>query len=254
MSLSVATNVNIDTLKNLDSSKTYFLSSTTGQVKEASFWMRFKCAIGVQSARQKVANLVDAVRTPLLDAADQTDNANLTTDIKTIDRRFMVKGSAIKDIADRFSVVNANTIAKASAAKIAASSAEKFATNFSVIKFNEGVVQFNVGDGKAIASIFNHAFKEVVDGQLPMKKDLYGRSVLDRLNFANSLNKTALKVKNLILEIVRSNNLTDGVIDRHYAKHIVDTLFNKDGTRNEKTIADLKSPMQVKADAATTTT
>ena len=33
MSLSVATNVSLDTIKNLDASKTYFLSSTTGEVK-----------------------------------------------------------------------------------------------------------------------------------------------------------------------------------------------------------------------------
>ena len=33
MPLSIASNVNIDTLRNLDSDKTYFLSSTTGQVK-----------------------------------------------------------------------------------------------------------------------------------------------------------------------------------------------------------------------------
>ena len=59
----MASNLNLDTIRNLDASKTYFLSSTTGQIKEASLWMRFKCAIGVQSARQKVNSLVDAVRT-----------------------------------------------------------------------------------------------------------------------------------------------------------------------------------------------
>lgn len=107
MPLNVATNVNIDTLRNLEADKTYFLSSTTGQIKEASLWMRFKCAIGVQSARQKVANLVEAVRTTLLDAAGKTgDDAKLDTDIRTVSLKSMVKGSVIKDIASRFSVAN----------------------------------------------------------------------------------------------------------------------------------------------------
>lgn len=39
--------------------------------------MRFKCWLGVSSARQKVANLVDAVRTTLLDSAGKMTDDTL---------------------------------------------------------------------------------------------------------------------------------------------------------------------------------
>jgi len=135
MSLSVSPNVNIDTLKSLEANKTYFLSSTTGEVKEASWWMRFKCAIGVQSARQKVANLIDAIRTTLLDAAGKTGgDVTLDTNINSIKRTEMVKGSVIKDIATRFAAANAKTIVKSDASKIAADFAETFATKSQLLK------------------------------------------------------------------------------------------------------------------------
>ncbi len=104
--------MNINTLKNLDSGKMYFLSSTTGEVKEASLWMRMKCAMGDKSARQKVANLVDAVRTSLLNAAGSTQDEKLDTAINGISLTGMVKGSDLISIAGNFSKVNAQKIVK----------------------------------------------------------------------------------------------------------------------------------------------
>ena len=95
MSVKVSTNVNLDALKNLDADKRYFLSSTTGEIKEASIWMRMKCAIGIKSAQQKVANLVDAVRATLLDAAGANKDERLDTDISGIKLTEFVKGSDI---------------------------------------------------------------------------------------------------------------------------------------------------------------
>ena len=244
MPLNVSPNVNLDTIRNLDASKTYFLSSTTGQVKEASWWMRFKCAIGVQSARQKVANLVEAVRTTLLDAAGKTgDDAKLDADIRTVSLKSMVKGSVIKDIASRFSVANANMIAKTDAAKLAASSAETFATRFRLLR-QKGV------DAKVFSGILKHAFKAVVGGELPMENDLDGKPVLDEARFKCALDDAAYRAANLVDEITRSGKLNGGSIDRLYAQHIVDTLFEEDGTRNERPVNDLKTPMQVKVDVA----
>ena len=241
MSLSVATNINIDTLKNLDANKTYFLSSKTGEVKEASLWMRFKCAIGVQSARQKVANLIDAVRTALLDAAGKTGgDATLDTNINSVKRTEMVKGSIIKDIASRFSVVNADAIAKRDAAKFAARFAETFATKFYLLKQKSVDVQ-------VFASLLNHVFKGIIEGKLPMEDD--GKS-LDGLKFRGILEDAAYRAGNLIDEVTRSGKVQGGEIDKHYAKYMVDTLFNKDGTRNDRRVTDLKTPMEVKASVA----
>ena len=246
MSLSVASHVNLDTIKNLDASKTYFLSSTTGQVKEASFWMRFKCAIGVQSARQKVNNLVDAVRTTLLDAAGKMTDDTLATALQTIDRRFMVKGSDITNIVGRFTVANNEKIVKASAEKCAADAAGMAATKTAYEMYNSG---YGFGNTDAIASIVKHALKPIISDELPITED-NGRKVLDDLQLKSTLADKAAKIRAELFDIMKSGKLGGEKIDKYYAKHIIDTLFNADGTRNDKTIADLKTPLQVKLDVA----
>ena len=248
MSLSVASNINLDTIKNLDASKTYFLSSTTGQVKEASLMMRFKCWLGVSSARQKVANLVDAVRTTLLKSADATQNAALDNDIRNVRLNEMVKGSVIKDIASRFSAANRQTIAKAAAARLAADVAGTAATKISIKQYNSGK---GFVDTDAIASIVNHALKPFISGDLPMHRDMYDEQVLDEQNLKwTHLCPKAEEISALVIDIMKSDKLGGEKIDKLYAKHIIDTLFNKDGTRNNKKIDDLKTPLQVKVDFA----
>lgn len=240
MSMTVASHVNLDTLNQLDANKTYFLSSTTGQVKEASLWMRFKCAIGVSSARQKVANLVDAIKASLLTAAGQTGNATLDTDIKTIDLKSMVKGSVIKDIAKRFSVANSETMLRNEAAKVARQVGTQVAATLAVRLFG-------IGRTEVVGSIVQHALKPLADDieNLPMRN-----GALDKELLALKMTVAADEAEKLIKSIANDQRLGIANIDKHYAKHIIDTLFNKDGTRNENTVDDLKTPIQVKVDIA----
>lgn len=249
MSMTVASHVNLDTLNRLDANKTYFLSSTTGQVKEASLWMRFKCAIGVSSARQKVANLVDAIKASLLTAAGQTGNATLDTDIKTIDLKSMVKGSVIKDIASRFSVANSDTIVKNDALRVAKQVGNQVATKLAL-------QLFGIGRTEVVGSIVQHALKPLAEDvkHLPMRevRDDNGntKTVLDREQLSLKMLTAAENAEKLIKSIANNQRLGTPNIDKHYAKHIIDTLFNKDGTRNENTVDNLKTPGQVRVDVA----
>ena len=240
MSMTVASHVNLDTLNRLDANKTYFLSSTTGQVKEASLWMRFKCAIGVSSARQKVANLVDAIKSSLLSAAGQTGNATLDTDIKTIDLKSMVKGSVIKDIASRFSVANSETIVKNDAMRVAKQVGNQVAAKLAL-------KLFGIGRTEVVGSIVQHALKPIADDieNLPMRNGVLNKELLTL-----KMTVAADEAEKLIKSIANNQRLGTPNIDKHYAKHIIDTLFNKDGTRNEKTVDDLKTPGQVRVDVA----
>ena len=72
MSLSVATNVNIDTFKRLDANKPHLLPSQGGGTSEARTWTRFR-RVDMQNVSQKVCRLVDAVRTSLLNAPDRLE-------------------------------------------------------------------------------------------------------------------------------------------------------------------------------------
>ena len=53
MKIEAAPRVNLDTINALDADKRYFLSSTSGEIKEASWFMRIKCFFGVSSALAK---------------------------------------------------------------------------------------------------------------------------------------------------------------------------------------------------------
>ena len=242
MTLSVATNVNLDTLKNLDSDKKYFLSSTTGEVKEASIWMRMKCAIGVKSAQQKVANLVDAVRTTLLEAAGATRDNELDTDINGISLTEMVKGSDILGIAGRFSKANEEKIVKREAEAVLKDVAELIAHN--VLKEHpDGARSLD------LVAIARHALKPALAGKLPVKRD-GGSNVLDKDAFISSLAGRKFPLENLLESIFTSGKLGGGKLDPYYAKHVVNTLFNADGTESGKSVDDLKTLSQVHVDTA----
>lgn len=59
------------------------------------------------------------------------------------------------------------------------------------------------------------------------------------------MGQTTLDIQGKLSSVIDSDALDGAQLDKHYAKHVIDTLYNKDGTRNEKTVADLKTPMQV---------
>lgn len=240
MSLAVAPNVNLETLRGLSADKKYFLSSTTGEIKEASIWMRMKCAIGVASARQRVANLVDAVRSSLLDAAGQAKNKALDEDIKSVDLTHMVKGSDIKNVVMNFSSANADTLLKNEAKHVARVVSRHIAGQLATNKCG-------LGGENALSSIVRHALKPIANDveNLPL-----AGGNLDRKGLSSSMRLASEDVKHLIEDIAMDKRLGVTTIDKLYAKHIIDTLFNEDGTRNDKTIADLKTPIQVKVDAA----
>ena len=67
--------ITLDTLRSLDANKTYYLANSTGQIKEAGLWQKFKCRFGFGDGQEKVRKLIDAVRVSLLTASGETDNA-----------------------------------------------------------------------------------------------------------------------------------------------------------------------------------
>ena len=116
--------LNIDTIRSLDANKTYYLANSTGQIKEAGAWQKFKCYFGIGDARQKVQKLIDQVKVALLAASHESDNAALSTDIKNFDDARAVDDSAsgrsLAEIANRFATANADKIASTEAGGIAA--------------------------------------------------------------------------------------------------------------------------------------
>jgi len=235
MSIEVAPKINLDSINALDANKRYFLSSTTGQIKEASWWMRFKCAIGVGSALAKVSNLVDAVKSTLLERAGKDADSALDADIKDIDVSSNIKGSVLKNLAGRFRAANTTAMLR--------KEAETLARREAGLGFMY-VHQFNLKSGLEtdIAPIFRHAFKAVVDGDLPTKQDVSGRTVLDKDALSQRLKEVREATTALLVDIANDERLEHPVIDRHYSRHIITTFFKEDGTRNENALSDALPP------------
>lgn len=236
-------NINIDTIRNLDIDKQYYLSKS-GQIKEASAWMKFKCWLGVSGARQKVANLIDAVRSTLLNSADKAEDDKLETDIKTIKRDKMVSGEDLYNLATRFAEANPETIAKKDADRMIAQNSKDWAL---VMKSkNDSVAK----DPAVLEKIIQHGLKRLFDNPLPMKKGADSMMKLDSAAFSDKLLVAMNGVDSEITAILDKINLGGRPMDSHYAQHIIDTLFNADGTRNETPVESLKTPIQVKVDVA----
>ncbi len=233
--------LNLDTIRNLDANKTYYLSNTTGEIKEAGFWQKLKCVFGVKSALLKVSNLVDAVRTSLLQEAGIKSNDELDENIRTtINFKDSVKGSVLKDLVKRFAVTDEQTIMKNKASKAVQNSVRN-----AVIDFMEANPE--IGDAKSLATVFSHALKPALNGSIPVVREEGKPTKLNTSKFINqSVKPLEKELANLLVEISKNANLKNPKIDALYAKHIIATLFNEDGTRNEKGIDALKSPEEVR--------
>ena len=238
-------NLNLDNIRNLDANKSYYLSNTTGQIKEAGIWQRFKCWIGVESALQKVSNLVDAVKTSIMKEAPNVRSAEIDADIKeNIDLSASVKGSALKDLVRRFTVADEMTPIRNKAKNMA-----KVTIGEALHELREK--QPPIGTPKALDMVFTHAMKAPLAGSLPVKIGEGQPTKLNILKFVNkNLKPVQQSVTALLTEISQDERLGRPQIDEPFAKHIIATLFNEDGTRNEKTIDALKTPSQVRSDFA----
>ena len=119
-------NITLDTIRSLDANKTYYLANSTGQIKEAGAWQKFKCLFGVGDGRQKVQKLIDQVKVALLEASGESDNASLSADISNYEDNhnwsLSASGGSLAEIANRFATTNADKIASASAKAIAGKS------------------------------------------------------------------------------------------------------------------------------------
>ena len=233
--------VNLDIIRSLDSDKKYYRSSTTGEIKEASFWLKCKCFFGVKSALLKVTNLVESVRTSLLKEAGMKSNAALDEYIRqSVNLNSSVKGSVLKDIVTRFAVADETAIVKNKAGKAIENSVRSAVRDIISSKPN-------IGDSSAISRIFSFALKPALNGNIPVVREEGKQTKLNTTKFVeNSIKPLKNDVSNLLLEISQNTKLGNPKIDKLYAKHIMATLFNADGTRNEKGIDALKTPDQVR--------
>ena len=240
-------NITLDTIRSLDANKTYYLANSTGQIKEAGAWQKFKCYFGIGDARQKVQKLIDQVKVALLAASHESDNAALSTDIKNFDDARAVDDSAsgrsLAEIANRFATANADKIASTEAGGIAAKRIH------AAVKDSIRSCLRREDWPEDAERYLERAAKPLVDHP-PMKDAGGGRRILDADAFEKQLADILDGASNDLVHVATSARLGMPHFDKAYLDHVFATFYDENGVRNGKTEADLRPAIDVRLEAA----
>ena len=116
--------INATTLRSLDPSKAYYLSNTTGKIKESGFWQWIKCVLDIGDARAKSAALAAKVKEALLADGEIKTEATLDAEIGQLDTSRSLSGAELARIANRFRASHAEAVGRADARRTAEDIAE----------------------------------------------------------------------------------------------------------------------------------
>ncbi len=118
--------INSESLLTLDANKSYYIANSTGEIKEAGLWQRFKCFTGLGDGREKVQRLADQVKAALLKDGGIRSEAKLTSEIDQLDLTTSISGDSLRAIASRFRADNVKNVSRADMERLAESEAESF--------------------------------------------------------------------------------------------------------------------------------
>ncbi len=239
--------ITLDTLRSLDANKSYYIANSTGQIKEAGLWQKFKCFLGVGDGRDKVQKLIDQVKVSLLTASGETDNAALSTDIENYEDNhnwsFAASGRSLAEIANRFAAANADRIASAIAGEIADKRihADIKDSIRACLRREEWPVDVERYLERAAKPLVAHPPMKVLEG---------GRRVLDADAFEKQLKDILDGASNDLVHIANSERLGMPRFDKAYLDHVFATFYDENGARNDKTEADLRPALDVRLETA----
>lgn len=230
--------INLDTISSLDTSKSYYLSNTTGEIKEAGAWQKFKCFFGIGDGREKAAKLVEAVKDTLLQASNKIADANLNSSVRSLEdsrsRFFSVSGSSLTRLSRSFSVANAADIARKEAAKIANRPLNE------AVKEVCSLLRIESGRLDDIMEVLKRAAKPLIDNP-PMKADETGCRVLDDDAFKAELANVLEDAMQTMVDVSKSAPNGRARFDSAVRDAMFSTLYGPDGKRNKMDVSAMGS-------------
>ena len=230
--------INFDTLRSLNANKTYYLSNSTGTIKEAGAWQKFKCFFGVGDGREKAAKLIDAVKIALLDASDKIADTNLDASIQnfnsTRSRFFAISGRSIAELATNFTAANEADIARIQAGQIAKHPLKM------AIKEVRSLLRLETGSLDDVMEVLKRAAKPLIDHP-PMKTDATGRQVIDEEAFKTQLTKVLDDAVQTIVDVSKAGPTGRARFDTAVRDAMFATLYGPDGKRNDKDVSAMGS-------------
>lgn len=230
--------LNLDTIRSLDTSKSYYLSNTTGEIKAADTWQKFKCFFGFGDGREKAAKLVAAVKNALLESSDKISDANLSAGVQNLEntrsRFFAVSGRAIAQLAANFSAANEADIARTKAAQVAKDQLS------AAVKDVRSLLRLETGRLDDVMEVLKRAAKPLIDNP-PMKTDAAGRRVLDADAFKAELAKVLDDAERMIVDVSKAGPNGRARFDAALRDAMFEKLEGTDEQGNKKDVSALGS-------------
>lgn len=193
--------INSESILTLDANKTYYIANSTGEIKEAGLWQRFKCFTGLGDGRAKVRRLAEEVKSALLRDGGIASENKLNEEIGRLDLTSSISGEKLREIATRFRADHADSVAKADAGRFAEARAESFVTD----RTYQGSRGFrihpdpaNLGYMKRIATM---AAKSVIGNvDASTDRDQLSLNVNKRLNSLSMMIDAAINIHGICCE------------------------------------------------------
>ncbi len=224
-------NISLSELRGLDAGKSYYIANSTGGIKEAGLWQRFKCALNIGDGREKAAKLVEAARTAMLDAAGIKSDSELDTSLRGLDTGSSISGRALGAIAEEFSNTNAKAIASETARSLA---------RLQIGDTMRSLVRSGIVDSVhkfAVKSIMEDAVKSILDNP-----PLLRSGSLDNARFFNAVESRISTLAGILRDMSEKKM---PLPDRTFGKHILETCFDEDGMPNGKGVDGLNDMSDV---------
>lgn len=245
--------INTTALTQLSADKNYYLSNTTGTIKEAGWWQKLKCMTGLGDGRAKVQRLADAVRDALLADAFLKSEDKLTAELRDLDKTDSLSGASLSQIATRFKADHIKEVSTSDAYRVAESIADDqvamWAKNGDILpekKSMEYIKQLALYSAQHHADM---AYDKYRDNPELMKRKMKSsmNSLIVALNSAENMKRKDVaypKTDKCTLENGKTKNLNPPRfrIDELHFRAILGLMVTKDGpaTFTEFTTALLK--------------
>ena len=110
--------INSENILTLDANKNYYIANSTGEIKEAGLWQRFKCFFGVGDGRAKVQKLAEQVKAALLADGGVNSEDKLDAEMGRLDLTSSLSGASLKAIPTRFRADHADNVARADVGRL----------------------------------------------------------------------------------------------------------------------------------------
>lgn len=225
--------VNIENISKLQNDSSYYLSDS-GEIKKSGLLTKIKCFFNIGHSRERVSNLVNAIKNTLVNSTGGRGEADLTKEIKNIDIKRGIEGSVIKEFAQNFRAKNKDSIIKYQAERTAKELVNHAIDDLDVNSSSK------VKKSDSLRKLLLQAVCK--DYKNPPIRQNDGHDEVDLVKLKIAVNSKLNSISRSLVDISRSDTLGCPDITGDYVDYLKDVLLAGDKPVDDLDISKLKSP------------